>query len=258
MAYLGLSYTAYGSGVTYDAGELASAGPAAISGAVGGGTATITNLDGTTSTVSTVVYTTSSAHGFNVGQIVSIAGITGGTNASNFNLSNQVIRSVTTSSPFTFTVYNSATGTYTSSGGVAFGLWSSKINGNVGNGTPAAGNYWGTYAPAYAWTYPSSNNYTLITDSLKTETHDLFVGSVFHNVGTTGTQAQLFIEQSPDNKNWDVTSGSTYVPVYNTGMSFSVAIVSPFIRLKFVANNSTAIPTTFRLNGKTSDSGVKY
>jgi len=135
-------------------------------------------------------------------------------------------------------------------------FWSSKINGSLNNGTPAVNSYWGSYTPAYAWFADTNNSskYTLKTDSIKTETHDLFVGSVYHNVGGDGT---LYIEQSPDNKNWDVSDTVTVATA--TATSFSKAIVSPFLRLRFVASGATnAVPTTFRLNGKTSDSSVKY
>ena len=69
---------------------------------------TITNAVGNGSTV---VYTTQEAHNYVIGMVVTISGIT----PSAYNLSNQTITAVTTNS---FTVANSATGTY-SSGGTA-------------------------------------------------------------------------------------------------------------------------------------------
>jgi len=57
-----------------------------------------------------VTYTTSAAHGFSVGQYVTITGVT----PTAYNLTNAVIATVPTST--TFTVANTATGTYTSGG----------------------------------------------------------------------------------------------------------------------------------------------
>lgn len=67
---------------------------------------TITNAVGNGSTV---VYTTQEAHNYVIGMVVTTSGIT----PSAYNLSNQTITAVTTNS---FTVANSATGTYSSGG----------------------------------------------------------------------------------------------------------------------------------------------
>jgi len=226
MAFLGISYTNWGSTVTYDAGNLASS------------TASITAVSALSGTV-----TYTAANSFVAGQSVVITGIA--TAAYN------IIGTIASATSSQFTITSSATGS--TGTGTAMVLWSSKINSNLNN---AVGNnsYWGPYNHAYTWFADSDNSsyYTLKTDSIKTETHDLFVGTVYHNVGSAGT---LYIEQSPDNKNWDVANSTSVTTA--TGTSFSQAIVSPFLRLRFVSTASV-VPTTLRLNGKTADSGVKY
>ena len=229
MAFLGISYTNWGSTVTYDAGNLASS------------TASITAVSaGTGAASGTVTYT--AANSFVAGQSVVITGITAAYN---------IIGTIASATSSQFTITSSATGS--TGTGTAMVLWSSKTDSNLNN---AVGNnsYWGPYNHAYTWFADSGNGglYTLKTDSIKTETHDLFVGTVYHNVGSAGT---LYIEQSPDNKNWDVANSTSVTTA--TGTSFSQAIVSPFLRLKF-ASTASVVPTTLRLNGKTADSGVKY
>ena len=84
-------------------------------------TSSVADFSTSTSTISgavgdgnNVVYTTTAAHNLQVGYRVNITGIT----PSGYNVSNALITAVTTTSPYTFTIKSSATGTYTSGGSV--------------------------------------------------------------------------------------------------------------------------------------------
>lgn len=78
------------------------------------------------------------------------------------------------------------------------------------------------------------------------ERFDSVAGSVF--ASHTGT---LYIEQSSDGQNWDI-SASTAVAA-NTGAGFSETLRLPFWRLRFV-NGATA-QTSFRVSASAQGAG---
>ncbi|MCL0079145.1 hypothetical protein M1O56_05750 [Dehalococcoidia bacterium] len=63
-------------------------------------------------------------------------------------------------------------------------------------------------------------------------------GSVFADQAGT-----LFVEQGPDNVNWDVVD--SYAVSANTGVGFSIEKVAEYIRVRYV--NGGAAQTVFRL-----------
>ena len=63
-------------------------------------------------------------------------------------------------------------------------------------------------------------------------------GTVFADVAGT-----IYVEQSPDNTNWDVVD--SWSVTANTGMGFSVELVGRYVRVRFL--NSATAQTTFRL-----------
>jgi hypothetical protein len=176
--------------------------------------------------------------------------------------SGTTITAVSGSGPYILTISQSLTPAVAASTKVgAATYWISNVDANVGNTPSSSSAYWTATVTPYTWVFDGTNG-TLTTDSIKTETHDKFVGNVF-NTGATGN---LYIQQSADNKNWDyvssavATASATIDTCYGTlaGYSnkFTEEIVAPYIRLKFVY--ATTLPTVFRLNARTSDSGVKY
>ena len=102
--------------------------------------------------------------------------------------------------------------------------------------------------PRYAATdTPLAGNGT-VTLNLQSGREDYVVGMVFAD--QTGT---LFIEESMDNTNWDV---STSIPVVaNTGQSFKQDIFGPFVRVRYV--NDATPQTKFRLTARLSSAGNK-
>jgi len=67
---------------------------------------------GAVGSAGTVTYTTQYAHNFVVGDVVNISGV----NPTAYNLSGQTVTSISTVSPYSFSVANAATGTYVSGG----------------------------------------------------------------------------------------------------------------------------------------------
>ena len=63
-------------------------------------------------------------------------------------------------------------------------------------------------------------------------------GTVFANVAGT-----IYVEQSPDNTNWDVVDSWSITA--NAGLGFSVELVARYVRVRFL--NSATAQTTFRL-----------
>jgi len=88
----------------------------------GGGSSSTSTITGAVSNGSTVVYTTSAAHNFQVGYLATVTGIT----PTGYNVANAVITAITTASPFTFTVANTASLASYTSGGSVTGLPSSS------------------------------------------------------------------------------------------------------------------------------------
>jgi hypothetical protein len=108
--------------------------------------------------------------------------------------------------------------------------------------------------PSSTFTSVSSRQ-TFVSDFLRTEAHDSITGSVLSNTG-----GDLYIEQSPDGTNWDIsnyTNAAAYTHTANNSVGFSEAIILPYWRVKFVCSGNT-VPTTLRLHARTSDIGAKY
>jgi len=264
MAYLGANIYSYDANATYNKGDIvATSSPVQFYGTVAAAVAGASQLVTTAATGVPVA-------GMVISALAGI-GIPSGT----------VIKSVSGSGTYTINLNQALTVDVAASTKVGAALyWQSAVDNNKGN-SPSASSYWiaqpfppdvtNSLVPAgltpYTWVSDATSG-TLTTDSIKTETHDKFVGSVFH----TGAASNLYIQQSADNKNWDYTSaGVTTVSTGATGsfpidtrygtlsgfnVKFTEEIVAPYIRLKFVY--ATTLPTVFRLNARTSDSGVKY
>lgn len=77
-------------------------------------------------------------------------------------------------------------------------------------------------------------------------TYDTVTGTVYASHAGT-----LNVEQSSDGTNWD-KNDSTSVSA-TTGTSFSVAIVAPYWRLRYV--NGATPQTTFRLHARAQKAG---
>ncbi len=80
----------------------------------------------------------------------------------------------------------------------------------------------------------------------QTDRHDNLVGTVFSDQGGT-----LFIEQSPEGINWDVSRSIAVAG--GTGQGFSEGLYAPFVRLRYV-NGATA-QTVFRLYSRFGSAG---
>lgn len=259
MAYIGVNIYSYNSGITYDKGDIvADSSAAQVYGTVAAAIAGATQLT-LTATAGTPA----------VGMVISSlagVGIPAGT----------TITSVSGSGPYTVGLSQALTVPLASSSKVGAALyWQSAVNNNKGNTPSVSSPFWTAQPVAadatvnlaqngltpYTWVFDGTNG-TLTTDALKVETHDKFTGTVFN----TGAAGNLYIQQSSDGKNWDyvssaVTTGSAtidnrYGTLAGFSNKFSEEVIAPYIRLKFVY--ATTLPTVFRLNARTSDSGVKY
>lgn len=82
------------------------------------------------------------------------------------------------------------------------------------------------------------------------------VGQDDNVVGVVKTDqaGTLYVEQSKDATNWDL-SESTAVSA-NTGTKFSFAVVAPYIRVRFV-NTSVTAQTFLRLAARFSSAGPR-
>lgn len=77
---------------------------------------------------------------------------------------------------------------------------------------------------------------------------DKVVGSVFADQAGT-----IFIEQSADGTNWDIST--SYAVTASDGKGFSEDILLPQVRVRYV--NGTTIQTAFRLWVRTTSSGSR-
>jgi len=87
---------------------------------------------------------------------------------------------------------------------------------------------------------------TWTSGTMSADRADNVTGLVFANPGGT-----LYIEQSADGSNWDLSESVTVVA--NTGQGFSKSVFAPFVRLRYV--NGGADQTVFRISGKFSSAG---
>lgn len=111
---------------------------------------------------------------------------------------------------------------------------------------------------------------TFTSRYLRTETHDLLTGSVFSNVA-----GSFYLEQSPDGVNWDpttsgavhnysannVSNGTLHAAISvtaNKAQPFVEQVILPYWRIRFVRTTGTGTPTSFQINARTANSGVKY
>lgn len=93
---------------------------------------------------------------------------------------------------------------------------------------------------------PLTGNATYASDVVNTLNADRIVGTVFADQGGT-----LYIEQSPDGTNWDIST--SYTLTSNDGKGFSEEVLAPFFRVR-VTNGATP-QTAFRVYAKTIASG---
>ena len=147
-------------------------------------TASITAVSGT----GAVTFTTSAAHGFKVGQYVTISGITGGTTTYNNATPTQITAVSTTT---TFTTSNTGTGTPSSFTGSLATVSPSTYNGVAS--TQIIG------APASPYTFVTKN--AQIADWSIT-------GSHIQNDLTTGTFSKGYVGLSGSNANYSIWAGS--------------------------------------------------
>jgi hypothetical protein len=78
------------------------------------------------------------------------------------------------------------------------------------------------------------------------ERHDTLAGSVFANKA-----GKLYIEQSPDGTNWDVST--SYAIAASDGKGFTELLVLPYWRIRYV--NGTEAQGTFRISVTTQAGG---
>lgn len=95
-------------------------------------------------------------------------------------------------------------------------------------------------------TTPLGANATYTTGTLVTDRADQITGTVFSNQGGT-----LFIDQSADGTNWDVSR--QIVVVANTGQGFKEDLYGGYVRLRYT-NGGTA-QGTFRLHSRFASAG---
>jgi hypothetical protein len=93
---------------------------------------------------------------------------------------------------------------------------------------------------------PLGANATYTSGTLVTDRADNISGSVFAD--QTGT---IFIEQSHDGQNWDI---STEYPISaSDGKGFSEALYAPYVRIRYV--NGAAAQGAFRLYTRFTSAG---
>jgi hypothetical protein len=92
-----------------------------------------------------------------------------------------------------------------------------------------------------------TNGSTYSSGSVVTDRTDRIVGSVFAD-----QNGVLYIEQSFDGTNWDIST--SYNITANNGEGFSEELVAPYARIRF-NNNSGSNQGAFRLFAKSSSAG---
>ena len=89
----------------------------------------------------------------------------------------------------------------------------------------------------------------VIVGPIQAGLHDRVGGSVFSDQPGT-----LYIEQSGDNVNWDISSD--YPVVANNGTGFSEEVILAYVRIRF-ENTGASDTTVFRLFARTSAAGSR-
>ena len=99
-----------------------------------------------------------------------------------------------------------------------------------------------------ATTTALAGNGTWTSGTLITDTYDTVTGTVFADVNGT-----LFIEQSGDGTNWDVSASQAITG--GTGQAINVALVAPYFRARYV--NGAGAQAAFRLRVKATAAGTR-
>lgn len=86
-----------------------------------------------------------------------------------------------------------------------------------------------------------------VTLNLQTGREDHVVGMVFADQA-----GNIFIEQSMDGTNWDLST--TYAIAANDGKGFSEALYAPYVRVRYV--NGATPQTAFRITARLSSAGI--
>lgn len=89
-------------------------------------------------------------------------------------------------------------------------------------------------------------NGTWTSDVKLTDRADNISGAVFADQPGT-----VFIEQSADGKNWDISSD--YSVSANSGSGFNESLLLPFVRLRYV--NGASAQSSFRIFGRFTSAG---
>lgn len=89
---------------------------------------------------------------------------------------------------------------------------------------------------------------TLTSPSVLSDTMDSVTGSIY-----ASHAGALHVEQSGDGTNWDIDD--TIAVSATTGTKINVAILLPYVRLRWVATSTTA--TTLRCFARLASAGVK-
>lgn len=95
-------------------------------------------------------------------------------------------------------------------------------------------------------TTPLGSNATYTSVGREALDFDSIVGTVYADQAGT-----IYIEQSPDGTNWDVST--SYNISASNGNGFTESIVAPYWRVKYT--NGAAAQGTFRLSARTAGAG---
>lgn len=93
---------------------------------------------------------------------------------------------------------------------------------------------------------PLAANGTVTLGPVVTERADYIAGSVFSDQSGT-----LFVEQSSDLVNWDISTSNSVVA--NTGEGFKEELLSPYVRLRYV--NGATGQGSFRIYTRFTSAG---
>jgi hypothetical protein len=100
----------------------------------------------------------------------------------------------------------------------------------------------------YNGTSTPLGNAGVVALNMQAGREDWVVGMVFADQAGT-----LYIEQSMDNANWDVST--SYPVVANDGKGFKEEVYGPYVRVRYV--NGATPQTAFRLTARFSSAGSR-
>lgn len=95
---------------------------------------------------------------------------------------------------------------------------------------------------------PLPANGTYESGTIYTGRSDYVVGSAYSDQGGT-----LYIEQSTDDANWDIST--SFAVIGGSGQGFSETIYLPYARIRFV--NGAAAQGSFRIYARLSSAGPR-